>query len=154
MFQRSSLTVLAVLAVGGALIAGCSSSSSSSSSAPASAPAATTSAATSAPASSPAASAAATGVSAADCKIINPISSSVITTLAPLQSESTSKAAADLKAYVATLTADEAKLTSPAGKAALGSFISAIQKALTETPSQATGALETAITNLGSACGN
>jgi len=151
MFQRSSLTVLAVLAVGGALIAGCSSSSSSSSSAPASAPAATTSAAASAPASS---SAAATGVSAADCKIINPISSSVITTLAPLQSESTSKAAADLKAYVATLTADEAKLTSPAGKAALGSFISAIQKALTETPSQATGALETAITNLGSACGN
>ena len=151
MFQRSSLTVLAVLAVGGALIAGCSSSSSSSSSAPASAPAATTSAAASAPASS---SAAATGVSAADCKIINPISSSVITTLAPLQSESTTKAAADLKAYVATLTADEAKLTSPAGKAALGSFISAIQKALTETPSQATGALETAITNLGSACGN
>jgi hypothetical protein len=151
MFQRSSLTVLAVLAVGGALIAGCSSSSSSSSSAPASAPAATTSAAASAPASS---SAAATGVSAADCKIINPISSNVITTLAPLQSESTSKAAADLKAYVATLTADEAKLTSPAGKAALGSFISAIQKALTETPSQATGALETAITNLGSACGN
>src|ERR1700733_9696987 len=62
MFQRSSLTVVAVLAVGGALIAGCSSSSSSSSSAPASAPAATTSAATTA-ASSPAA--AATGVSAA-----------------------------------------------------------------------------------------
>lgn len=152
MFQRSSLTVVAVLAVGGALIAGCSSSSSSSSSAPASAPAATTSAAATTAASSPAA--AATGVSAADCKIINPISSSVITTLTPLQSESTTKAAADLKAYVAKLTADEAKLTSPAGKAALGSFISAIQKALTETPSQATGAIETAITNLGSACGN
>ena len=152
MFQRSSLTVVAVLAVGGALIAGCSSSSSSSSSAPASAPAATTSAAATTAASSPAA--AATGVSAADCTIINPISSSVITKLTPLQSESTTKAAADLKAYVATLTADEAKLTSPAGKAALGSFISAIQKALTETPSQATGALETAITNLGSACGN
>ncbi len=151
MFQRSSLTVVAVLAVGGALIAGCSSSSSSSS-APASAPAATTSAAATTAASSPAA--AATGVSAADCKIINPISSSVITTLTPLQSESTTKAAADLKAYVAKLTADEAQLTSPAGKAALGSFISAIQKALTETPSQATGALETAITNLGSACGN
>ena len=150
MFQRSSLTVVAVLAAGGALIAGCSSSSSSSSSAPASAPAATTSAAASTPASSPAA----TAVSAADCKIISQVSGSVISTLAPLQSESTSKAAADLKAYVATLTADEAKLTSPAGKAALGSFISAIQKALTETPSQATGALETAITNLGSACGN
>src|SRR5580692_2382939 len=102
MFQRSSLTVLAVLAVGGALIAGCSSSSSSSSSAPASAPAATTSAAASAPASS---SAAATGVSAADCTIISQISGSVINTLTPLQSESTSKAAAALKTYVATLTA-------------------------------------------------
>jgi hypothetical protein len=152
MFQRSSLTVLAVLTVGGALIAGCSSSSSSSSSAPASAPAATTSAAASAPASSPAASAATTGVSAADCKIISSISGSVISTLTPLQSESTSKAAAALKAYVATLTADEAKLTSAGGKAALGSFIAAVQKASTETPSEATAGLETAIGNLGSAC--
>jgi len=149
MFQRSSLTVLAVLAVGGALIAGCSSSSSSSSSAPASAPAATTSAAASAPASS---SAAATGVSAADCTIISQISGSVISTLTPLQSESTSKAAAALKTYVATLTADEAKLTSAGGKAALGAFIAAVQKASTETPAEATSGLETAIGNLGSAC--
>ena len=150
MFQRSSLTVLAVLAVGGALIAGCSSSSSSSSSAPASASAATTSAAASTAASSPAASA--TGVSAADCKIISSISGSVISTLAPLQSESTTKAAAALKAYVATLTADEAKLTSAGGKAALGAFIAAVQKASTETPAEATSGLETAIGNLGSAC--
>src|ERR1700728_2246278 len=106
MFQRSSLTVLAVLAVGGALVAGCSSSSSSSSSAPASAPAATTSAAASAPTSSPAASAAATGVSAADCKIIGSISGSVISTLTPLQREPTSNAAVALQAYVVQLTAD------------------------------------------------
>ena len=150
MFQRSSLAVVAVLAVGGALIAGCSSSSSSSSSAPASAPA--TSAAASTPASSPAASAAATAVSAADCKIISSISGSVISTLAPLQSEPTSKAAVTLKAYVVKLTADEAKLTSAGGKAALGSFIAAIQKASTETASQATAGLTTAIGNLGSAC--
>jgi hypothetical protein len=150
MFQRSSLTVVAVLAAGGALIAGCSSSSSSSSSAPASAAAATTSAA--ATASSPAASAAATGVSAADCQIISQVSGSVISTLTPLQSEPTSKAAPALKAYVAKLTADEAKLTSAGGKAALSSFIAAIQKASTETASQATSGLETAIGNLGSAC--
>jgi len=147
MFQRSSLSVVAVLAVGGALIAGCSSSSSSSSSAPASAAAAASTAA-----SSPAASAAATGVSAADCTIINGISAGVIQVLTPLQSESTSKAAVTLKAYISTLTADEAKLTSPAGKAAVASFISALQKSLTETPAQATGPLTTAIGNLASAC--
>ena len=151
MFQRSSLSVLAVAAMGGALIAGCSSSSSSSSSAPASAPAATTSAAASTPASS-AASGAASSVSAADCKIISQVSGSVISTLTPLQSESTAKAAASLKTYVATLTADEAKLTSAGGKAALGSFIAAVQKASTESVSQATSGLESAIGNLGSAC--
>jgi hypothetical protein len=150
MFQRSSLTTVAVLAAGGALIAGCSNSSSSSSSAPASAAAATTSAA--ATASSAAASAAATGISAADCKIISQVSGSVISTLTPLQSESTSKASAALKAYVATLSADENKLTSAGGKAALNAFINAVLKASTETPSQATGGLETAIGNLGSAC--
>lgn len=149
MVQRSSLSVLAVLAVGGALIAGCSSSSSSTSApaATSSAPAATTSAA-----SSPAASAAATGVSAADCKIISPISAGVISTLAPLQTESTSKAAAGIKAYVTKLSGDEAKLTSTAGKAALGSFISALEKSLTESTSAATGTITTAIGNLSSAC--
>jgi cytochrome c556 len=91
-------------------------------------------------------------VSAADCKIISQVSGSVISTLAPLQSESTSKASASLKTYVATLTADEAKLTSAGGKAALGAFIAAVNKASTETPAQATGGLETAIGNLGSAC--
>ena len=152
MFQRSSLSVLAVLAVGGALIAGCSSSSSSSSSAPASsAPAATTSAAATTAASS-AASGAASAVSAADCKIISPISAGVIKVLTPLQTESTSKAEAGIKAYIATLSTDEAKLTSPAGKAALGSFIAAFKKAETETTAQATTTVTTAIGNLGSAC--
>jgi hypothetical protein len=150
MFQRSSLSVVAVLAVGGALIAGCSSSSSSSSSAPASASAATTSAAPSTAASSPAASA--TGVSAADCTIISGVSSGVVKELLPLQTESTSKAAASMKAYIATLQADEAKLTSPAGKAALGSFIATLQKSLTETQAQATGPLTTAMGTLSTVC--
>ena len=151
MIQRSSLSALAVLAVGGALVAGCSSSSSSSTSAPASSSAAaTTAAATSAAASSPAA--ATTGVSAADCKIISPISAGVISTLTPLQSESTSQAAAGIKAYAAKLTADEAKLTSAAGKAALASFIAALEKAQTESTSDATSTITPAIGNHAAAC--
>jgi hypothetical protein len=150
--RRSSLTVLAVLAASGALLAGCSSSSSSSSSTP-SAPA--TSASASAPTSAPASSTAtssSTKPSAADCVTINKISSGVISTLAPLQTESTAKATVALKAYLAKLTVQEATLTSPGGKAALGSFISAIGKSLTETPAQATTTMTTAVGNLSSAC--
>ncbi|MGD0702618.1 MAG: hypothetical protein ABSA02_22390 [Trebonia sp.] len=83
---------------------------------------------------------------------INKISSGVISTLTPLQTESTSKATAALKAYLATLTKDEATLTSPGGKAALGSFITALGKSMTETQAQATTTLTTAIGNLSSAC--
>jgi hypothetical protein len=150
MSRRPSLTVLAVLAASGALIVGCSSSGSSSSSAPT---AAATSAATSAsaPASSTAASSS-TKPSAADCVTINKISSGVVSTLTPLQTEPESKAEVALKAYLAKLTKQEATLTSPAGKAALGSFIAALGKSLTETQAQATTTLTTAIGNLSSAC--
>ena len=157
MSRRSSLTVLAVLAASGALIAGCSSSSSSSSSTPTaaatSAPASVSAPATSAsaPASSTAASSS-TKPSAADCVTINKISSGVISTLTPLQTESTAKATVALKAYLAKLTTEEATLTSPGGKAALGSFITALGKSLTETQAQATTTLTTAIGNLSSAC--
>ena len=157
MSRRSSLTVLAVLAASGALIAGCTSSSSSSSStptasatsAPVSAPAPATSA--SAPASSTAASSS-TKPSAADCVTINKISSGVVAVLEPLQTESTSKADVALKGYVALLTTQAATLTSPAGKAALDSFIAAFKKAETEPTAQATTTVTTAIGNLGSAC--
>ena len=158
MSRGSSLTVLAVLAASGALIAGCSSSSSSSSSAPTasvSAPATSASASSSAPASAPTSSTAAgssTKPSAADCEIINKISSGVVAVLEPLQTEPTAKAAAALKSYVALLTTEAAKLTSPAGKAALDSFITAFKKAQTETEAKATAAVTTAIGNLGSAC--
>ena len=148
MSRGSSLTVLAVLAASGALIAGCSSSGSSSSSAPT---AAATSASVSAPASSTAASSS-TKPSAADCVTINKISSGVVSTLTPLQTEPTSKATAGLKAYLAKLTTEEATLTSPAGKAALGSFITAPGKSMTETQAQAPTTLTSAIGNLSSAC--
>ena len=157
MSRRSSLTVLAVLAASGALVAGCSSSSSSSSSTPTaaatSAPASASAPATSAsaPASSTAASSS-TKPSAADCVTINKISSGVISTLTPLQTESTAKATVALKAYLAKLTTEEATLTSPGGKAALGSFITALGKSMTETQAQATTTLTTAIGNLSSAC--
>ena len=153
--RRSSLSVLAVLAASGALIAGCSSSSSSSSSTPA---ASATSAAASAPATSASAPATSTAASssttpsAADCVTINKISSGVVAVLAPLQTESTAKADAALKAYVALLTTQAATLTSPAGKAALGSFIAAFKKAQTEPEAQATTTVTTAIANLSSAC--
>ena len=158
MSRRSSLSALAVLAASGALIAGCTSSSSSSSSTPtASATAASTSASApatsaSAPSSTTVASSPSNKPSAADCVTINKISSGVVAVLAPLQTESTSKAAAALKGYVTLLTKDEATLTSPAGKAALSSFIAAFGKAENEPTSQATTTVTTAIANLSSAC--
>jgi hypothetical protein len=155
MSRRSSLTVLAVLAASGALIVGCSSSGSSSSSTP-------TATATSAPVSSPAqatsASASSTAAgssttpSAADCVTLNKISSGVVAVLEPLQSESTAKATAALKGYVALLTTQAATLTSPAGKSALDAFIAAFKKAETEPTAQATTTVTTAIANLGAAC--
>ena len=142
MSRRSSLSVLAVLAAGGALIAGCSSSSSSSSSTP--------TAATSAAGSTGASSSGTPSM--ADCVIISKVSSNVLSTLSPLQNEPASKGEVALKAYIATLSADEAKLTSTRGKAALGAFVSALEKASTETASTAAGSLTTAIGNLADAC--
>jgi hypothetical protein len=153
--RRPSLTVLAVLAASGALIAGCTSSSSSSSSTPT---AAATSASVSAPATSASAPASSTAAgsstkpSAADCVTINKISSGVVAVLEPLQTESTAKATAALQGYVTLLTTQEATLTSPAGKAALSSFIAAFKKAETESTAQATTTVTTAIVNLSSAC--
>jgi hypothetical protein len=153
MSRRSSLSALAVLAASGALIAGCSSAGSSSSSPP---PAPATSAPVSSPtAVTPATSTAAgssTKPSAADCTIIGKISSGVIATLEPLATESTSKAAASLKTYLAQLKTQQAQLTSPGGKAAVASFVAALQKASNETAAQATPGLTTAIGNLSSAC--
>ncbi len=153
MSRRSSLSALAVLAASGALIAGCSSSGSSSSSPP-------TAAATSAPVSSATAVTSATSTaagsstkpSAADCTIISNISSGVITTLEPLATESAPKAPATLKPYLAQLKTQQAQLTSPGGKAAVGSFVTALEKASNETAAQATPGLTTAIGNLSAAC--
>jgi hypothetical protein len=153
MSQRSSLWALAVLAASAALVAGCSSSSSSSSSAAtASAPAATTAAASPA-ASAPASTAdSASKPSAADCKIINPIAAGVAGKLTPLESEPKAKAEAGMKSYIGELTADEAKLTSAPGKAALGAFIKSFEVSLTQSQAQATTTLTSAIGALGTVC--
>ena len=155
MSRRSSLTVLAVIAASGALIAGCTSSSSSSSSTPSASATSPSVSAPTASASAPASSTAAGSSnkpSAADCVTLNKISSGVVAVLEPLQTESTAKAAAALKGYVALLTTQAATLTSPAGKAALDSFIAAFKKAETEPTAQATTTVTTAIANLGAAC--
>ena len=158
MSRGSSLTVLAVLAASGALIAGCTSSGSSSSSTPTASPtsvaASVSTPATSAPAPAPASSTAAgsAATTSPDCVTIQKISSGVVAVLYPLQTESTAKADAALKGYVSLLTTQAATLTTPAGKAALGSFISALKKAMTEPKSQATATVTTAIANLNSAC--
>jgi hypothetical protein len=158
MSRRSSLSAVAVLAASGALIAGCTSSSSSSSSSTPVASATSATASVSAPATSASASASSTAASspnkpsAADCVTINKISSGVVAVLEPLQTESTAKAAAALKGYVALLTTQEATLTSPAGKAAVSKFISAFKKAETQTTAQGTTTVTTAIGNLGATC--
>jgi len=156
MSQLKSLTVLA-LAAAGLLAAGCSSSSSSSSSVPAAtSPAASaTAAATSPSATPPAASSPAAAVgkpSAADCKIIKPISASAIAKLTPLSSEPKAKATAGMQAYIATLTAAEAKLTSAGGKKAIGDFITSLEKSQTESTSAATTLMIAALGSLGKAC--
>jgi hypothetical protein len=165
MSQLKSLTVLA-LAAAGLLAAGCSSSSSSSSSLPAAtspaasateaatSPSATSPSATP-PASSPAASSPAAAVgkpSAADCKIIKPISASAIAKLTPLSTESKAKATAGMQAYTTSLAAAEAKLTSAGGKKAIGDFITALEKSQTESTSKATTTVIAALGSLGKAC--
>ena len=165
MSQLKSLTVLA-LAAAGLLAAGCSSSSSSSSSVPATtSPAATATAAATSPsatppASSPAASSPAVSTpalvagppSAADCKIIKPISAAAIGNLTPVSSEPKAKAVATLTAYIATLKAAEAKLTTTGGKKAIDDFITSLQKSETESTSKATTLMIAALGTLGKAC--
>ena len=165
MSQLKSLTVLALTAAG-LLAAGCSSSSSSSSSVPAAtSPAASSPATATSPsatpsvsspaASSPAASspaAAAGKPSAADCKIIAPISASAVAKLTPLSTESKAKAAAGMKTYITSLAAAEARLTSAGGKKVIGDFITALEKSQTESTSKATTTMIAALGSLGKAC--
>jgi hypothetical protein len=146
---------LTLFVAGGMCAALAACSSSSSSSAPAAsttsasaAPSATASAATSAASSAPAAGA----IPAADCTVIKQVSSSAITTLTPMQSESKTKAAADLATYLSQLAADEAKLTSAKGKSVLHAWIAAVQKAATQSQADATTTILGGLGDLGSAC--
>jgi hypothetical protein len=156
MYQLKSLTVVA-LAAAGLLAVGCSSSSSSSSSVPAAtSPAASAaSGTTSTAAPSPAASTPALVAgppSVADCKIIKPISASAIGKLTPLSTEPKAKATAGMQAYIVTLKAAEAKMTTTGGKKALGDFSTALEKSLTESTSKATTLMIAALGSLGKAC--
>jgi hypothetical protein len=159
MSQLKSLTVLA-LAAAGLLAAGCSSSSSSSSSVPAAtspaASAASGTTSTAAPTLPPSPTASTPPVaagppSAADCKIIKPISASAISKLTPLSSEPKAKAIAGMNAYIATLTTAEATLT-PGGKKVIGDFITSLKKSQTESTSKATTVMIAALGSLGKAC--
>lgn len=135
-----------------AALAACSSSSSSSAPA-ASTTSASAAASTAAPASSAASSApAADAIPAADCTVIKQVSSSAITTLTPMQSESKTKAAADMATYLSQLAADEAKLTSAKGKSVLHAWIADVQKAATQSQADATTTILGGLGDLGSAC--
>jgi hypothetical protein len=157
---------LAVIAVGGccAVLAACGSSAASSASSAASAAessaagiessAAAVASSAEAAASSAVSSALAgtSGVSAADCAIIKPVSTSAITTLIPLQSDTPAQATAALKAYVTQLQADQAKLTSAQGKSVMSAWIAALQKASTESTADATTTITAALAPLSAAC--
>ncbi len=151
---------LAVIAVGGfcVMLAACSSSNSSSASSAASSAASVANSAASSAASavssaaSAIASAASSGASAADCVIIKQVDSNAISTLAPLQTDSTAQATAALQAYITQLKADQAKLTSAGGKSALSAYIAALQKASTESTADATTTITGALGALGAAC--
>jgi hypothetical protein len=92
------------------------------------------------------------GASAADCVIIKQVDSSAISTLLPLQSESQTKAAADLQTYLTQLQADAAKLTSAKGKSVMADWIKDVQKLATESTADATATATTGIAELGAAC--
>jgi hypothetical protein len=57
-----------------------------------------------------------------------------------------------MQAYIATLKAAEAKMTTTGGKKALGDFSTALEKSLTESTSKATTLMIAALGSLGKAC--
>jgi hypothetical protein len=159
MYKRKASTVVILISGIGFLAAGCSSSSSTSAATSPSATitaspsaAATSAAATSAAATSATSAGSSGPVTAADCTIIKPISASAVSTLIPLQTDSKTKAAAAIKAYVAQLTTAESKVTSAKGKADLNALITALEKSETESKAAATTAMTAALGKVGSAC--
>jgi hypothetical protein len=99
-----------------------------------------------------ASAAAGAGVSAADCKIIKPIASNAISQLTPLQSDSSSAAAAAINSYVTTLKADEAKLTSAGGKQLISSYIAALEKLPSQSTAEGSASMTEQVGKLTAAC--
>jgi hypothetical protein len=131
MSGRKSPAVVALLAGMGLLAAGCSSTSSPASSAGTTSAAATPFESSPAPATTSSPSPSTGALTAADCQVIKPISSSVIGTLTPLQTEPKAKANAALAAYAAKLRTAEGHVTSSGAKADLEALASSLQKSET-----------------------
>jgi hypothetical protein len=143
----------AVLAACGAGAASSAASAASSAASVAASEASSAASAVGAAVSSAASAAGVTsGVSAADCVVIKQVSSSAISTLTPLQTDSPAQATAALNTYETQLQADQAKLTSAQGKSVLSAWIAAIQKASTESTADATVTITTALAPLAAAC--
>lgn len=134
--SRHALPVLALLALAGSLTAGCGSSSNAAANSTTSSPAAATSAAAS------------DALSAADCAVIKPIAANAATSLAPLQTESASAAAAGMASYITQLNAALAKVTSAQGKADLGAFIADLKTASASNAAK----IQAAMVKLGADC--
>jgi hypothetical protein len=112
---RSIIPSLAVLALAGALTAGCGSSSGPADSSSGSA--------------APAASASADALSAADCAVIKPLAADAATSLAPVKAEPTAQASTTMATYISTLGKALAEVTSAQGKADLDAFIDDLKAA-------------------------
>ena len=119
-----TIPALAVLALTGSLLAGCSSSATPSAG-PSSAPPASTQAATATATTASAGGA----VPAADCAVIKPIASGAIATLVPIQSESSTAAASAMGKYLTQLNKSLAQLASAQAKTDLQAFITALSQA-------------------------
>jgi hypothetical protein len=116
---------LALLALAGSLVAGCSSAAKAPASSTTSSPAAATTASASVSASASAAGA----LPAADCAVIKPIASGAATSLAPVATEPSAAAATTMATYITQLSEALAKVTSTQGKADLGAFIADLKTA-------------------------
>jgi hypothetical protein len=147
MRARQRLLALLLAGAGSVALVACSSTDtpSASNTTPAATSAPTTAATTTPPADP-------TKASAADCVILKPIAANAITKLTSLQGLSQAQASTTLAAYVSELQQALAKLTSPVGKNALTTYLTALGKLATEDQATATADITAALGTLSSAC--
>ncbi len=142
-----TITATALLALSGSLVAaGCISSTATPSSSTSPTPTAPT-----VVASSTSSSSGGVALPAADCAVIKPLAASAIATLAPMQTESSSAAAAALSAFIGQLNQAASQLTSAQAKADLGAFVSALSQA-TSNSTTSQNAIVSALQKLSTDC--